>query len=141
VVVTNAAILGQDSRGTHGHIVQSQIRYSPNLKGHSPVFVSPRNRMTQLYLQYQKRTSQKTHHILRNVARSVMCGSDTKCHCLNCTSHSHSHSHSNSHSLGSLFVHQRNCVLRLLYTCIIHTYSYITCFGYLVAIFRCASIQ
>jgi hypothetical protein len=42
---------------------------------------------------------------------------------------------------GSLFVHQRNCVLCLLHTCIIHTYSYITCFGYLVAIFRCDSIQ
>jgi hypothetical protein len=36
-------------RGTHDHILLSQIRDSPNLEGHVPIFISPRNRVDQLY--------------------------------------------------------------------------------------------
>jgi hypothetical protein len=39
------------SRGTHDHILLSQIRDSPNLEGQVPVFISPRNRVAQLYPQ------------------------------------------------------------------------------------------
>jgi hypothetical protein len=35
----------------HDHILLSQIRDSPNLEGQVPVFISPRNRVVQLYLQ------------------------------------------------------------------------------------------
>jgi hypothetical protein len=41
-------ILVSESRGTHDHIVLSQIRDSPNLEGQVPVFISPRNRVAQL---------------------------------------------------------------------------------------------
>jgi hypothetical protein len=37
--------------GTCDHILLSQIRDSPNLEGQVPVFISPSNRVTQLYLQ------------------------------------------------------------------------------------------
>jgi hypothetical protein len=37
--------------GTHDHILLSQIRDSPNLEGQVPVFISPRNRVAQLYPQ------------------------------------------------------------------------------------------
>jgi hypothetical protein len=33
----------------HDHILLSQIRDSPNLEGQVPVFISPRNMVTQLY--------------------------------------------------------------------------------------------
>jgi hypothetical protein len=36
-------------RGTHDHILLSQIRDSPIQEGHDPVFISSRNRVTQLY--------------------------------------------------------------------------------------------
>jgi hypothetical protein len=39
------------SRGTRGHILLSQIRDSSNLEGQVPVFISPRNRVAQLYPQ------------------------------------------------------------------------------------------
>jgi hypothetical protein len=45
----SAVILGSGSRGTHDHILLSQIRDSPNLEGQVPVFISPRNRVAQLY--------------------------------------------------------------------------------------------
>jgi hypothetical protein len=35
---------------THDHILLSQIRDSRNLEGHVPVFISPGNRVVQLYL-------------------------------------------------------------------------------------------
>jgi hypothetical protein len=44
-------ILGSESRGTHNHILLSQIRDSPHLEGQVPVFISPRNRVAQLYPQ------------------------------------------------------------------------------------------
>jgi hypothetical protein len=40
-----------ESRRTHGHILLSQIRDSPNLEGQVPVFISPRNRASRLYPQ------------------------------------------------------------------------------------------
>jgi hypothetical protein len=36
---------------THDHILLSQIRDSPNTESQVPVFISPRNRVAQLYLQ------------------------------------------------------------------------------------------
>jgi hypothetical protein len=47
----SAVILRSESRGTHDHILVSQIRDSPNLEGQVPVFISPRNRVAQLYTQ------------------------------------------------------------------------------------------
>jgi hypothetical protein len=36
-------------RGAHDHILLSQIRDFSNLEGQVPVFISPKNRVTQLY--------------------------------------------------------------------------------------------
>jgi hypothetical protein len=47
----SAAILRSDSRGTHDHILLSQIPNSPNLQGQIPVFLSPRDRVAQIYPQ------------------------------------------------------------------------------------------
>jgi hypothetical protein len=46
-----AVTFGPESLGTHGHILLSQIRDSPNLEGQVPIFISPRNRVAQLYPQ------------------------------------------------------------------------------------------
>jgi hypothetical protein len=46
---TSAVILGFESRGTHDHILLSQIRGFPNLEGQVPVFIFPMNRVSQLY--------------------------------------------------------------------------------------------
>jgi hypothetical protein len=51
LVFASAVILRSESRGTHDHILRSQIRDSPNLEGQAPVFISPRNRVPQLYPQ------------------------------------------------------------------------------------------
>jgi hypothetical protein len=51
LVLASAVILRSESRGTHDHILLSQIRDSPNLEGQAPVFISPRNRVAQLYPQ------------------------------------------------------------------------------------------
>jgi hypothetical protein len=51
LVLTSAVILGSWSRGIHNHILLSQIRDSPNLEGQVPIFISPRNRVAQLYPQ------------------------------------------------------------------------------------------
>jgi hypothetical protein len=51
LVLASAVILGSNSRWTHDRILLSQIRDSPNLEGHVPVFISLRNRADQLYLQ------------------------------------------------------------------------------------------
>jgi hypothetical protein len=51
LVLASAVILGSGSRGTHGQILLSQIRDSPNLEDQVPVFISPRNRVAQLYSQ------------------------------------------------------------------------------------------
>jgi hypothetical protein len=44
LVFASAVILRFKSRGTHDHILLSQIRGSPNLEGQVPIFISPRNR-------------------------------------------------------------------------------------------------
>jgi hypothetical protein len=51
LVLASAVILGSESRGTHDHILLSYIRVFPNLEGQVPVFISPRKRMAQLYIQ------------------------------------------------------------------------------------------
>jgi hypothetical protein len=48
LALASAVILGSDSRGTHDLILLSQIRDSHNLEGQVLVFISPRNRVTQL---------------------------------------------------------------------------------------------
>jgi hypothetical protein len=51
LVFASTDILGSGPRGTRDHSLLSQIRGSHNLEGHVPVFISPRNRMAQLYPQ------------------------------------------------------------------------------------------
>jgi hypothetical protein len=51
LVLASAVIFGYESRGTYDHILLSQIRDSPNLEGQVPVFISPRNMVSQLYPQ------------------------------------------------------------------------------------------
>jgi hypothetical protein len=46
---SSALILWSEPRGTHDHILLSQIRDSPNLEDQVPVIISPRNRVTQWY--------------------------------------------------------------------------------------------
>jgi hypothetical protein len=49
MAITSTVIFGSDSRRIHVQILLSQIRDSPNMEGQVPVFISPRNRMAQLY--------------------------------------------------------------------------------------------
>jgi hypothetical protein len=49
LILASAVILGSESRWTHYHISLSGIRDSPNLEGEVPVFISPGNRVAQLY--------------------------------------------------------------------------------------------
>jgi hypothetical protein len=49
--LVSAVILKSKFRGTHDHILMSQIRDSPNLEGQAPVFISPRKRVARLYPQ------------------------------------------------------------------------------------------
>jgi hypothetical protein len=49
--LASAVILWFEFRSTHDHILLSQIRGSPNLEGQVPVFISPRERVAQLYSQ------------------------------------------------------------------------------------------
>jgi hypothetical protein len=51
LILTSAVILWSKSRWTHDHILLSQIRDPSNLEGQVPVFISPRNRVAQLYPQ------------------------------------------------------------------------------------------
>jgi hypothetical protein len=51
LVLASIVVLRSGSRGTHDHILLSQIRGSPNLEGQVPVFMSPKNSVAQLYLQ------------------------------------------------------------------------------------------
>jgi hypothetical protein len=51
LVLASAVMLRSESRGTHGHILLSQIRDSPNLEGQVPVFISPRNMVARFYPQ------------------------------------------------------------------------------------------
>jgi hypothetical protein len=47
----SAVILGSESRGTRDHILLSQIWGFPSLEGQVPIFISPKNRVAQLYPQ------------------------------------------------------------------------------------------
>jgi hypothetical protein len=49
LVIARAALLKCESQGTHEHISLSLFWDSPNLEGQVPVFISPRNRVAQLY--------------------------------------------------------------------------------------------
>jgi hypothetical protein len=51
LLLASAVILGSESRGTHDHILLSQIRDFSNLEGQIPVFIYPRKRVAQLYPQ------------------------------------------------------------------------------------------
>jgi hypothetical protein len=51
LVFANVVVLRYESRGAHGRILLSQIWDCPNLQGHVPVFISPRNIVACLYLQ------------------------------------------------------------------------------------------
>jgi hypothetical protein len=51
LALISAVILVSESYGTDDHILLPQIRNSPNLEGQFPVFISPRNRVAQLYPQ------------------------------------------------------------------------------------------
>jgi hypothetical protein len=51
LALASAVILRSEFRGTHDHILLSQIRDPPNLEGQVPVFIFPRNRVAQLYPQ------------------------------------------------------------------------------------------
>jgi hypothetical protein len=48
LALSSAVILGSEYHGTRGHVLLSQIRDIPNLEGHVPLFISPRNKVTQL---------------------------------------------------------------------------------------------
>jgi hypothetical protein len=50
-IAASIIILGSESSGTRDHILLSQIRDSPNLEVQVPIFISPRNRVAQLYPQ------------------------------------------------------------------------------------------
>jgi hypothetical protein len=47
--LASAVALGSESRGTHDHTLLSQYGDSHILQGQVPVFLSPRNRLAQLY--------------------------------------------------------------------------------------------
>jgi hypothetical protein len=49
LTLASAVILRSESRGTHDHILMSQIRDSPNLEGQVLVYMSPRNKVAQVY--------------------------------------------------------------------------------------------
>jgi hypothetical protein len=49
LVLASAVILRSKSRGTHDHILLSQIRDFPKLEGQVPLFIFPRKRVARLY--------------------------------------------------------------------------------------------
>jgi hypothetical protein len=51
LTLVSTIILGSESHGIYDHILLPQIRGFPNLEGQVPVFISPRNRVAQLYPQ------------------------------------------------------------------------------------------
>jgi hypothetical protein len=48
LALVSTIILGFESRGTHDHILLSQIRRSPNMEGHIHIFISPMIAVVQL---------------------------------------------------------------------------------------------
>jgi hypothetical protein len=85
LTLASAVFLGSEFRGTHNQFLWYQIWDSPNLEGQVPVFISPRNRVAQLYPQAlavwvppreiaSGRTTQKTHTLsLYPTAEFVCC--------------------------------------------------------------------
>jgi hypothetical protein len=57
LILASAVILRLESRGTHDHILLSQIRDTPNLEGQVPVFISPRNRVARMTCKIVKRST------------------------------------------------------------------------------------
>jgi hypothetical protein len=51
LALVSAFILGSEARKTHDHILPSEIRDSLSLECQVAVFISPRNRVAQLYPQ------------------------------------------------------------------------------------------
>jgi hypothetical protein len=51
IALASADIFGSESRGTHDHILLSQMRDSPDLEGQVRIFISPRKWVAQLYPQ------------------------------------------------------------------------------------------
>jgi hypothetical protein len=51
LVFASTVILRSKSHGTCDHILLSQIRHSPNQEDQVPIFISPRNKVAQLYPQ------------------------------------------------------------------------------------------
>jgi hypothetical protein len=51
LALTSTVILGSESCGTYSHILLSQVWDSPNLEDQVPIYISPRDRMAQLYPQ------------------------------------------------------------------------------------------
>jgi hypothetical protein len=51
LALASSVILRSESRGTHDHILLSQIPDSRNLEGQTTLFISPRNRVARLYTQ------------------------------------------------------------------------------------------
>jgi hypothetical protein len=51
LALASAVILGFEFRRTNDHMSRSQIRGSSNLEGQYPVFISPTDRLIQLYPQ------------------------------------------------------------------------------------------
>jgi hypothetical protein len=51
LALASAVIQGSESRGTHYHILLSQIRDSPNQEDQVSVFISPRNSVAHIYSQ------------------------------------------------------------------------------------------
>jgi hypothetical protein len=51
LALASAVILRSEFRGTRDRILLFQIRDSPNLEDHVPVFISPRKRVARLYPQ------------------------------------------------------------------------------------------
>jgi hypothetical protein len=48
LVLVGTVIHRSESRGTHNHILLSQVRHFPDLEGQVPLFISPRKRVTRL---------------------------------------------------------------------------------------------
>jgi hypothetical protein len=51
LALANVVFLRSESHETHDHVLLPQIPDSPNLHGQVTVFISPRNRVAQLYSQ------------------------------------------------------------------------------------------
>jgi hypothetical protein len=51
LLLASAVTLTSESRGTHDHILLSQIRDFPKLQGQVSIFISPRNKVARLYPQ------------------------------------------------------------------------------------------